>query len=252
MPLTGQALLDGLTAPSASRFELWTRFVRESGAATVGEIGILRADFTAAVLGGCDRIERYYMVDPWRHLGDWNKPANTSDDEFERIYAEALEKTEPWRDKRVVLRGTTTEVIGQVPDGALDFLYIDGDHTLRGIAIDLIAAYGKVRAGGWIAGDDFSPSIWQHAPSYEPTMVFPFAVHFAEAMGQRILALPHGQFLIEKRAGSAFEFRDLTGAYPSLGLRDQLLQRPGRAAPPRAARRWLGAARRRLRGISGR
>ena len=32
-----------------------------------------------------------------------------------------------------MLRGTTTEVIDRVPDRSVDFAYIDGDHTLRGI-----------------------------------------------------------------------------------------------------------------------
>jgi hypothetical protein len=188
------------------------------------------------------------MIDPWRHLGGWNKPANTSDAEFDGIYAEALEKTGPWQEKRTVLRGTTTEVIDELADGALDFLYVDGDHTLRGIAIDLVAAFDKVRPGGWIAGDDFCPSIWQHDRFYEPTLVSPFAVHFAEAKGLPIFALPHDQFLIEKRIGGGFEFRDLTGAFGDLGLSHQL--GAPRAAPPlgrllRAGLRRVGAARRR-------
>ena len=38
-----------------------------------------------------------------------------------------------------------------------------------------------------------------HAQQYEPTLVFPFAVYFAEAVGSRIYGPPHSQFLIEKR-----------------------------------------------------
>jgi hypothetical protein len=35
------------------------------------------------------------------------------------------------------LRGKTTEVIDKIPDASLDIVYIDGDHMLRGITIDL-------------------------------------------------------------------------------------------------------------------
>ncbi len=97
-----------------------------------------------------------------------------------------------------------------------------GDHTLKGITIDLIRLYPKIRDGGWIGGDDFSSTIWQHKTSYEPTLVFPFAVYFAEAVGARIYALPRSQFLLQKRASDAFEFSDLTGRYGDVGLRKQL------------------------------
>jgi hypothetical protein len=189
----------------------------------VVEVGVYRGDFAARLLGACPRIERYYMVDPWRHLDDWNKPANKEDDLFERYYAEALEKTDAAADKRVVLRGRTTEVVDEVPDESLDFAYIDGDHTLRGITIDLVRWHGKVKQGGWIGGDDFRRSIWQHGRDYEPTLVFPFAVYFAEAVGTRIYGLPHAQFALEKHAGG-FEFVDLTGKYGPIELLNQLTE----------------------------
>ena len=210
---------------AANRLALWTRFAREAEARQVAEIGVYRGRFAARMLADCPAIETYYMVDPWRNLEDWNKPANTSDDEFERIFREAMERTGKHEAKRVVLRGTTTEVIGQLPDSSVDFAYIDGDHTLRGITIDLIRIFPKVRAGGWIGGDDFTPSIWQHADEYEPTLVFPLAVHFAEAVGARIYGLPHTQFLIEKTGDGDHTFTDLTGRYGDTGLRRQLAQR---------------------------
>lgn len=205
-----------------SRIDLWRSFIDATRIERMAEVGVFRGKFAAAILGGCDGVASYHMIDPWRNLEDWRKPANVSDERFAELYEEAMEKTAPWEDRRTVLRGRTTEVIDRIPDDSLDLVYIDGDHTLRGIAIDLIACYPKVRAGGWIAGDDFSATIWQHAPPFEPTLVFPFAVHFAEAVDERIYALPHEQFLIEKRAGQGFEFRDLTGRYADLTLIGQL------------------------------
>jgi hypothetical protein len=229
--------LRALGEAAANRLELWTRFAREAEARQVAEIGVYRGRFAARMLGDCPAIETYYMVDPWRNLEDWNKPANTSDDEFERIFREAMERTGAHEDKRVVLRGTTTEVIDHVPDASVDFAYIDGDHTLRGITIDLIRVFPKVRAGGWIGGDDFTPSIWQHADEYEPTLVFPLAVHFAEAVGARIYGLPHKQFLIEKTADGDHGFTDLTGRYGDTGLRRQLAQREAPSLLERLRRR---------------
>ena len=112
--------------------------------------------------------------------------------------------------------------------GCLDFVYIDGDHTLRAISIDLIKVYPKVRAGGWIGGDDFTHTVWQHGARFEPTLVFPFAVYFGEAVGARIFGLPHLQFLICKptETETSFEFVDLSESYPDTTLQGQFrLQR---------------------------
>jgi hypothetical protein len=232
-----EAELRAWSAGAESRVDLWTRFVNETRAATVAEIGVYRGRFAARLLDDCPAIATYYMVDPWRNLEDWNKPANTSDDVFEGYFRESMKRTAAHEGKRVVLRGTTVEVIDQVPDGSLDFAYIDGDHTLRGITVDLIRVFGKVRPGGWIGGDDFTPSIWQHGDAYEPTLVFPLAVHFAEAVGARIYALPHRQFLIEKTADSDHAFTDLTGRYGDTGLRQQFPSPSGQSLLKRLIRR---------------
>ena len=232
-----EAELRALSEGTETRVDLWTRFVNETGAATVAEIGVYRGRFAARLLDDCPGIAKYYMVDPWRNLDDWNKPANTSDDVFEGYYRESMKRSAAHEAKRVVLRGTTVEVIDQVPDGSLDFAYIDGDHTLRGITVDLIRVFGKVRPGGWIGGDDFTPSIWQHGDAYEPTLVFPLAVHFAEAVGAHIYALPHRQFLIEKTADSDHAFTDLTGRYGDTGLRRQFPSPSGQSLLKRLIRR---------------
>ena len=224
---------------AASRMEFWPRFINETGAAKVAEIGVYRGDFAERVLAECADISTYFMIDPWRHLADWNKPANTSDEAFEGYFQETMQRTTEWADKRLVLRGKTTDVIDEIPDGALDFAYVDGDHTLRGITIDLVNVFPKIRVGGWIAGDDFSRSIWQHAEGYEPTLVCPLAIYFAEAVGSRIYALPHQQFLIEKTHDAGYELVNLTGRDVVPDLRSQLGGRFGhvRALTTRVRRR---------------
>ncbi len=211
-----------LARRSSDRIALWSTFVREQSVRSFAEIGVFRGAFAAAMLDACPELDSYVMIDPWRHLDDWNKPANAADDRFAAIFAEAMGVTAQHEAKRRVLRGRTTEVIDQLPAESLDMAYIDGDHTLRGIAIDLISVEPKVRADGWIGGDDLSPSIWQHGDEYEPSMVFPFAVHFAEAHGYRFFALPYRQFLIHK-ASTGFQFHDLTGQYPTTELLQQIL-----------------------------
>ncbi len=117
-------------------------------------------------------------------------------------------------------------MINEINNDSLDFVYIDGDHTLKGITIDLINLWDKVKPNGIIGGDDFSPTIWQHYPTFEPTLVFPFAVYFAEAMHTTIYGLPYNQFMLTKEM-NGFEFIDLTTQlYTNTSLLDQFKKSP--------------------------
>jgi predicted O-methyltransferase YrrM len=214
-------LLAHCISKSQSRLEFWTEFITATGARRMAEIGVYRGDFAAHMLQRCEGLTRYYMIDPWRHLDAWNKPSNHADSVLEDFLRETQRKTDFAAAKRALLRGKTTEVVDQIADGELDLAYVDGDHTLKGIAIDLIRVYPKVRAGGFLGGDDFSRSVWEHKSSFEPTLVFPFAVYFAEAVGAVIYALPYSQFVLHKPSRRQFAFVDLTGQYDDFGLRDQ-------------------------------
>jgi hypothetical protein len=208
--------LRALADAAPNRLDFWAAFVRRAQIRQMAEIGVYRGDYAARLLADVPAIETYYMIDPWRHLEDWNKPANKRDKQFQRFFDETMEKTAAAGPKRKVLRGKTTEVIDEIRDGSLDFVYVDGDHTLRGITIDLVKAFGKLGPGGWLGGDDFSPTIWQHGDEFEPTLVFPFALYFAEAVDAKVYGLPHRQFLIHKVPG--FEFVDMTGRYENVEL----------------------------------
>ena len=218
--------LRAIASRSQSRQDFWVEFINSHGLQQVAEIGVYRGDFARTLLQACPALTRYYMIDPWKHLADWNKPANHPDDQLESYYREAMSKTDFASGKRVVLRGKTVEVIGSIPDETLDFAYIVGDHTLRGITIDMVSLYPKVRTGGFLCGDDFCSSIWEHRSSFEPTLVFPLAVYFAEAVGAVIFALPDSQFCLQKTAERNFSFIDLTGNYGDTSLL-------GHVAPPK-------------------
>ena len=214
-------LLTGCISRSQTRMEFWSAFIQSAGVERMAEIGVYRGDFAAFVLQHCNSVKRYYMVDPWRHLSDWNKPANREDSVLNQFLQETTAKTNFAATRRVILRGKTTEVIDQIADGKLDFAYIDADHTLKGIAIDLIRVYPKLRVGGFLGGDDFTKSVWEHKTTFEPTLVFPFAVYFAEAVGAAIYALPYSQFCLQKTTCGQFAFVDLTGQYADVSLQSQ-------------------------------
>jgi hypothetical protein len=226
-------LLRRCVSNSRSRIEFWIDFIRSTQVERMVEIGVYEGDFAVDILKECENISKYYMIDPWKHLADWNKPANQDDDRFEKMFQSVKSKTDFAQSRRVILRGKTVDVIDQVSDGELDFAYIDGDHTLRGITIDLTRVYSKVRPGGFIGGDDFSRTIWSHKTTFEPTMVFPFAVYFAEAVGATMYALPNVQFVMQKTETPQFGFIDLTGQYDDFTIRSHV-------EPQRMLKLYLG------------
>jgi hypothetical protein len=199
---------------SDTRLNLWTELMDRLIPKTVLEVGVWKGEFAASALRTATSITRYYMIDPWRRLDKWNKPLNTNSEDLEYAYQAAIDVTRFAADKITVLRGTTTEMINRIPDGSVDLAYIDGDHTLRGITIDLLSVYPKVTPGGYIGGDDFEPSAWHHGPRFEPTMVFPFVVYFAESTGAELWALDHHQFLMRKALNAPqFHFHDARKLY---------------------------------------
>jgi len=227
--MTSTEELVALVAAStgSSRQDIWSQIIQQVQAKDFLELGVLRGIFAEHVLRYCQSIIRYYMLDPWRHLDDWNKPANVDQSAFDEIYSLAMARTDFARERRIVLRGRTTEMIDEIPNESLDIAYIDADHTLRGIAIDLIRTYPKIRPGGILGGDDFAATIWQHAENFEPTLVCPFAAYFAESQGSPIVILPYNQFAIVKPSmpGGFFRVIDTTQSYGALSLLPQIRKR---------------------------
>lgn len=181
---------------------MWAQFVRENNFRDIAEVGVWKGEFAKHLLLKCPQIRSYLMVDSWRHLEGWNKPFNLSDSQLEQVYQQALLNTEFAKEKVRVLRGTTLEEREKMADDSLDFVYIDGDHSLRGIVIDALSMWPKLRAGGVLAGDDFSDTVWQHSREFEPSLVNPFMRYFADAVGERLHVLPHSQCYIQKSRSS--------------------------------------------------
>src|SRR5437899_2954097 len=89
-----EPFLGSISASAISRIQCWIEILRAAGIHTMAEIGVFRGKFAERMLQECGAIEKYYMIDPWRHLENWNKPANKEDDEFAGYFAETKARTE--------------------------------------------------------------------------------------------------------------------------------------------------------------
>ena len=191
---------------SIDRFQYWTSFINERSFRSVAEIGVWEGVFAKTILDNCSTISDYYLVDPWRKMNDWNKPFNFKEN-MEMVYEKAMNNLESHQSKTKVLRGKTIEVIDQIPNNSLDFAYVDGDHTLRGIAIDLMTILPKMKTGSFIGLDDFVNPL-QHGFDYELSLVDPFGLYFAEANRFPCAILGKGQFCIHVDSSMGFSLVD--------------------------------------------
>src|SRR5260370_16906033 len=82
-----------LIAGSPSRFDLWLRLLHTASLECAAEIGVWKGDFAQAILANFSVLTKYYMIDPWAHLPDWNKPFNLNDHTFEAAYPVSLPNT---------------------------------------------------------------------------------------------------------------------------------------------------------------
>ena len=111
-----QEIIRKINDNSKDRFSFCIELINEFNLKNVAELGVYRGDFAKEILEKSPSIEQYTMIDPWRNLSEWNKPANKDNDTFEGFYQETMQKTDFAKEKRIVLRGKTTEVIGDITD----------------------------------------------------------------------------------------------------------------------------------------
>jgi len=113
------------------------------------EVGIWKGLLSNKLLSNFPNME-LYMVDAWLpQRRPWNQQKMLG------IMKDAYENTVSFHRRRIILVGKSTQVVHLIPDGVLDFVYIDADHSKQSVLEDLDHWYPKVRSGGFVGGHDY-------------------------------------------------------------------------------------------------
>lgn len=132
------------------------------------EIGVHLGDFSEQILGHATP-KKLFLIDPWRFFPDpehqeswYGESGAQGQAEMDRRHARVCARfQEQIAGGRVeVKRGLSQDVLAGLPDGHLDWIYIDGDHSYEAVKRDLELSFNKVRKGGFIAGDDYQLGKW--------------------------------------------------------------------------------------------
>jgi hypothetical protein len=95
------------------------------------------------------------MVDPYLIYKSKNNEASTPDQRM-GLLSEACLRTEKYVERRRFLVMSSAQASFLVPDGQLDFVYIDGNHSYESVMTDMHCWFPKVREGGLVSGHDWN------------------------------------------------------------------------------------------------
>lgn len=127
------------------------RLFAQLGFTTGAEIGVWEGHYSSDLCAANPQL-RLTCVDPWQEYRFYNEAKNNQD-RLDAAYRTAVERLRPFG--CTILRMTSEQGASTVPDGSLDFVYVDANHGEAFVRQDLEAWTPKVRSGGVVAGHDY-------------------------------------------------------------------------------------------------
>ena len=118
------------------------------------EIGVWKGHNAAMLLSAFPQLT-LYTVDPWELGGDHVSMPKTTPAMFADAKKEFYELVGKHIERCKVLQMTSEQAAKEVPDGSLDFVFIDGDHTYESVQQDIELWYPKVKPTGMVSGHDY-------------------------------------------------------------------------------------------------
>ena len=116
------------------------------------EIGVSTGVNSYILLEECPNISKIVGVDPFEEYQDWSSFVHQ--DHQDSMYTLFLENIEHMKDKFELIKLKSCNAAPRLKDNEYDFLFIDGDHSMRAVLTDLDKYVPKVKKGGIIAGHD--------------------------------------------------------------------------------------------------
>ncbi len=125
------------------------QMIKKHGWKVGAEIGVLVGWTHFYLLENCPELKTF-AIDNWpRSSGSDNYP---NQDENR---AEFYEIAAGFGDRCQIIEKDSVSAAKDIPDGSLDFVFIDADHTYEGCRADILAWAPKLKETGWLLGHDY-------------------------------------------------------------------------------------------------
>lgn len=138
---------------NCSRDEL-PEFFKHLGFKVGAEIGVYKGEFTEKF---CQKGLKMYAIDNWLiyKIAGVVVRGQKGQDRQDHLYESTKKRLASYKDC-VVIRKNSMDAVADFAPESLDFVYLDADHSFRGIADDLYEWYWRVKKGGIISGHDYA------------------------------------------------------------------------------------------------
>lgn len=121
-------------------------FLSENGYKTGAEIGVNKGEYGRVL---CKVGLKMYGVDCWENYVGYKRVGT-----YKSSYEEACENLK--RLDYTIIKKYSMDALKDFEDNSLDFVYIDANHTLPYVCMDIFGWERKVRKGGIISGHDYA------------------------------------------------------------------------------------------------
>ena len=137
--------------PMGKHYCLPTMFA-ELGFTKGAEVGVYKAMFSIELMKGIPNLH-LIGVDLWKIYPGYKDFGSNDIDEAYKISKEIYDS---YGDRAVLLKGDSVDLAKTIPDGSLDFVFIDANHNYEHVVADIAAWAPKVRKGGIVSGHDYN------------------------------------------------------------------------------------------------
>lgn len=120
----------------------------ELGFTTGAEVGVAKGDH-ALILCANNPNLKLYAIDVWDTYAGYNEYT----DRIHRYHRHALRALAPYN--VTFIQKFSMDAVKDFEDASLDFVYLDGAHDFKNIAMDICEWVKKVKPGGILYGHDF-------------------------------------------------------------------------------------------------
>lgn len=98
-----------------------------------------------------------HCIDPWIDYTEYPEYIGKQESNYEHF----IKNISKYGDlsKVYIHRGFSNTVVSKFTDETFDMFFVDGNHETPNVLEDAILAYRKVKKGGWLIFDDFSPAV---------------------------------------------------------------------------------------------
>lgn len=114
------------------------------------EIGSFEGRSATWVLNSVKNLESITCVDTFEGSREHSKDLKYG------LYERFLENIEPYKDKVIIKRGISRDVLKTLPKAEYDFIYVDGSHEAHDVLTDAVLAYDLLKPGGLMIFDDYN------------------------------------------------------------------------------------------------